>query len=98
MSLFKLFAIGYYDTTSEEYYYAPGWIWSRGNLGVVKWDGMLLGNLPSKKIPLDSWLFEIAYPAVWGFNGIKITLNYCNRGKFYIGTALAVGLDEKNEV
>jgi hypothetical protein len=98
LSLFNVFGIGYHYLEPENLHYAPGWIWSLGLFGLVKWDGLLLGNLPGLKIPLDNWAHEFVYPAVWGFNGIKIMLNASIGEKFYIGTAFAVGLEEKNEV
>jgi hypothetical protein len=92
-ALFNIFGIGYFYVYNI--HYSEGWVNSIGLLGLKKWEGELIGNLPGSKLYIDPYLFISIYPAVWGFNGIKIWLNEDGSEKFYLGSALAVGLDEK---
>lgn len=95
VAILDVFGIGFYSHYDDKIYYAPGWVQTFGVLGFKAWDGELLGNLSGWKIPYDPFLFVLIYPAVWGFIGIKIWLNKDGSEKAYIGSALAVGLDEK---
>jgi len=92
-ALLNIFGIGYFYVYNI--HYSEGWVNSIGLLGLKKWEGELIGNLPGSKLYIDPYLFISIYPAVWGFNGIKIWLNEDGSEKFYLGSALAVGLDEK---
>jgi hypothetical protein len=94
LSFFNVFGVGFLYGF-DDIWYAPGWVRSIGLFGEKKWDGDLLGNLGGTKIPYDAEGIIQTYPAVWCFNGLKIWLNEDGSEKYYLGSALAVGLDIK---
>ena len=91
-----MFGMGVYYGIFDELHYSTGWVKSVGVNGTQNWEGELLGNLPGSKIilnPVPDFIIYF-YTAIWGFNGIKISL--CEDGccKFFMGSSLAVGIDE----
>ena len=72
-----------------------GWVYTFGILGLQSWKGNLIGTLPGYIILFSPPL--LFFPAIWGFNGIKIWLleseNWWEIS--YLGTAILVGLDEQ---
>jgi hypothetical protein len=90
----NVFSIGYFDGLTDEVYYGSGWLQSFGLLGAKSWNGSLLGNLPGLKIPYKIG-YTLMYPAMWGFSGIKITLDEDLSQKSFFGAALAVSVDSQ---
>jgi len=84
--------IGWHDYWSR-YYFGNGWVHSIGILGKKDWNGTLRGTLPGI-YPYDWPLLAQTYEAMWGFSGISIWRNEDGSEKSYIGSALAIGIQQ----
>jgi hypothetical protein len=74
-----------------QYQWSNGWVWSYGLLGQKKWEGEFQGTHTSPMIPFKSRGPKWTYPGVILFDGIKLSLE--SGEKWFIGSALAIGLD-----
>ncbi len=84
--------IGWHDYWSR-YSFGNGWVHSIGILGKKDWNGTLRGTLPGT-YPYDWPLLYKMYEAMWGFSGISIWRNEDGSEKSYLGSALAIGVQE----
>jgi len=84
LSIGHIIGVGWYSHDG-----ADGWMDTFGLLGVKKWDGSLLGTLPTMKILYDPGYFD---PGVLYFTGLKISLNKDTFNHFFIGSAFWVNI------
>jgi hypothetical protein len=92
IALGDIVGIGWHDYWSR-YYFGNGWVHSIGVLGKKDWNGTLRGTLPGI-YPYDWPLLDQTYEAMWGFSGISIWRNEDGSEKSYIGSALAIGVQQ----
>jgi hypothetical protein len=99
LAICDIVGIGYY--MYDTFHNSSGWFFSVGVGGIKKWTGEMVGTLPGPKIygfiPLGGHYGYTLYadPGIWGFSGLKI-LPGVVENKFYLGSALCVGIDAQS--
>lgn len=98
LAICDIVGIGYLNVFYDTYHNSSGWFWSIGAAGKKVWDGEMVGALPGPKIwgfiPLGGHYGYTLYadPGMWGFSGLKV-LPGAVENKFYLGSALCIGID-----
>ncbi|MBN1860662.1 MAG: hypothetical protein JW840_04285 [Candidatus Thermoplasmatota archaeon] len=88
LDLITIGSVNYWHKTT----YGSGWFQTFGLLGINNFSGALIGKLPGQ-IPLGTDT-EWGRPAMYGFTGFKLFIIKEGIQKFYLGSALAFGVDE----
>jgi len=98
LAVCDIVGIGYLNMFLDTYHNSSGWFFSVGVGGIKKWTGEMVGILPGPKvwgfIPLGGhYGYSLnADPGIWGFSGLKILAGVVEN-KFYLGSALCVGIN-----
>ena len=97
LAILNVVGIGEYweNYPGHGYHESNGWLKSFGLLGKKEWNGGLYGRLSSLWMPINEFLTMFMLPGMIGFSGIKITSGEYNENKFYLGSALAIGISSE---
>jgi len=90
ISIGNAFGIGTLAIGDHYHSYNPskGWVKSVGLYGYQQWNGSLYGQIANVERPFHYFFFSYQdFIGIWGFCGFKID------GIFFLGFAIAVGLD-----